>query len=32
LKADGRATAAQLAWLALTPAQKGVQVAPVDTN
>ncbi|MFD4558003.1 hypothetical protein ACFWP5_27430 [Streptomyces sp. NPDC058469] len=32
LKAQGRATAAQLAWLALTPAEKRVAAAPVGTN
>lgn len=32
LKAEGRATAAQLAWLALTPAQKRVEAAPVGTD
>lgn len=32
LKAKGKATAAQLAWLALTPTQKSVEPAPVDTN
>ncbi|MEV8544064.1 hypothetical protein [Streptomyces sp. NPDC051572] len=32
LKAQGRATAAQLAWLALTPAEKRVEAAPVGTD
>lgn len=32
LKAKGKATAAQLAWLALTPAQKRVEAAPVSIN
>ncbi|MFD3583201.1 hypothetical protein [Streptomyces sp. NPDC058683] len=32
LKAEGRATAAQLAWLALTPAQKRAEAAPVGTD
>lgn len=32
LKAEGRATAAQLAWLALTPAQKRVEAAPVGAS
>ncbi|MCT9112141.1 hypothetical protein ACFWD7_41505 [Streptomyces mirabilis] len=32
LKAEGRATAAQLAWLALTPAQKRLEAAPVGTS
>jgi hypothetical protein len=32
LKADGRATPDQLAWLALSAAEKRVQAAPVGTN
>ncbi|WP_427925155.1 hypothetical protein [Streptomyces sp. cg40] len=32
LKAQGKATAAQLAWLALTPAEKRVEAAPVNVN
>lgn len=32
LKADGRATADQLAWLELTPAEKTTQAAPVGKN
>ncbi|WP_371641997.1 hypothetical protein [Streptomyces mirabilis] len=32
LKAEGRATVAQLACLALTPAQKRVEAAPVGTS
>ncbi|MFE4968146.1 hypothetical protein [Streptomyces sp. NPDC056660] len=32
LKAEGRATDAQLAWLALTPAQKRAAAAPVGTD
>ncbi|MER5532531.1 hypothetical protein [Streptomyces mirabilis] len=32
LKAEGNATAAQLAWQALTPAQKRVEAAPVGTS
>lgn len=32
LKAKGKATAAQLAWLALTPTQKRAEAAPVGTN
>ncbi|MGW3287628.1 hypothetical protein ACWDR3_23670 [Streptomyces sp. NPDC001002] len=32
LKADGRATADQLAWLKLTPAEKTTQAAPVGKN
>ncbi|WP_405988139.1 hypothetical protein [Streptomyces sp. NBC_00986] len=32
LKAKGNATAAQLAWLSLTPGQKRVEAAPVGAN
>ena len=32
LKAQGKATAAQLAWLALPSAEKSVQAAPVGPN
>ena len=32
LKAKGKATTAQLAWLSLTPRQKRVEAAPVGTN
>jgi hypothetical protein len=32
LKAKGKATAAQLAWLSLTPRQKRVEAAPVSAN
>ncbi|MFD7002863.1 hypothetical protein ACFWA5_43100 [Streptomyces mirabilis] len=32
LQAEGRATAAQLAWLVLTPAQMRVEAAPVGTS
>ena len=32
LKAQGKATDAQLAWLALSPAEKSVQAAPVGPN
>jgi hypothetical protein len=32
LKADGRASAAQLAWLALTPAEKTAETVALDTG
>jgi hypothetical protein len=32
LKADGKATKAQLSWLALTPAEKLENAAPLASN